>query len=46
MAGHFHRTCYQNIRQLGLEYDATDYGEAMPFLLMLPGGIAMNEQDA
>jgi Fic family protein len=41
-----HRTYYQNIRLLGLEYDALDYGAALPFLLMLPGAITMNEQHA
>ncbi len=41
-----HRTYYQNIRLLGLEYEALDYRAALPFLLMLPGAISMNEQDA
>jgi Fic family protein len=41
-----HRTYYQNIRLLGFEYDALDYGAALPFLLMLPGKISVNEPDA
>ena len=31
-----HNTYYHNIRLLGLEYPALDYGKALPFLLMLP----------
>lgn len=31
-----HQLYYQNIRQLGLEYDELDYNKALPFLLMLP----------
>jgi len=31
-----HQLYYSNIRLLGLEYDALDYGAALPFLLMLP----------
>ena len=31
-----HATYYHNIRQLGLEYEALDFGAALPFLLMLP----------
>jgi Fic family protein len=30
-----HAGYYDNIRLLGLEYEALDYGQAMPFLLML-----------
>jgi len=41
-----HGMYYTNIRLLGLEYDALDYGAALPFLLMLPGSLTMNEQDA
>lgn len=41
-----HQTYYRNIRLLGLEYGSLDYGAALPFLLMLPGSITMNEQDA
>lgn len=40
-----HRTYYQNIRLLGLEYESLDYGAALPFLLMLPGAISMNARD-
>ncbi|MCF8243752.1 MAG: Fic family protein [Saprospiraceae bacterium] len=31
-----HAGYYDNIRLLGLEYEALDYGQALPFLLMLP----------
>ena len=31
-----HQTYYNNIRALGLEYEALDYSKALPFLLMLP----------
>lgn len=31
-----HQTYYKNLRSLGLEYQALDYGKALPFLLMLP----------
>ena len=31
-----HKTYYTNIRSLGLEYDTLNYGQALPFLLMLP----------
>lgn len=41
-----HQLYYRNIRLLGLEYEVLDYGAALPFLLMLPGSITMNEQDA
>ena len=41
-----HQTYYRNIRLLGLEYDTLDYSAALPFLLMLPGSITMNERDA
>lgn len=30
-----HQTYYKNIRLLGLEYPALDYGKSMPFLMML-----------
>ncbi len=40
-----HQLYYQNIRLLGLEYDALDHSAALPFLLMLPEATAMNEQD-
>ncbi len=38
-----HQLYYTNIRRLGLEYDTLDYGAALPFLLMLPGSLSMNE---
>ncbi|MGV9013422.1 MAG: Fic family protein [Flavobacteriales bacterium] len=41
-----HATYYKNIRLLGLEYEALDYGAALPFLRMLPASIGINEQDA
>lgn len=31
-----HRTYYNHIRRLGLEYATLDYGQAMPFLQLLP----------
>jgi Fic family protein len=31
-----HKTYYNNIRQLGLEYDTLDYSKALPFLMLLP----------
>jgi Fic family protein len=31
-----HRTYYNHIRRLGLEYPTLDYGQAMPFLQLLP----------
>lgn len=34
-----HQTYYNNIRRLGLEYDELNYGEALPFLQMLPNAI-------
>lgn len=36
-----HQTYYQNIRRMGLEYEALDYGKALPFLLMLPGSLVL-----
>ncbi len=41
-----HQAYYSNIRLLGLEYDALDYGSALPFLLVLPGSLTLNEPDA
>ncbi len=38
-----HRTYYKNIRLLGLEYDELDYSKAIPFLLMLPQALNLNE---
>ncbi len=40
-----HQTYYRNIRMLGLEYDTLDYGQALPFLLMLPASLTLNTQD-
>jgi len=34
-----HETYYNNIRALGLEYSDLDYGQALPFLLMLPKSV-------
>jgi Fic family protein len=34
-----HQTYYNNIRRLGIEYDALNYNEALPFLLMLSGAV-------
>ncbi len=34
-----HQTYYNNLRALGLEYEALDYRNALPFLLMLPNSI-------
>jgi Fic family protein len=35
-----HQTYYTNLRKLGLEYPELDYTQALPFLLMLPKGLA------
>jgi len=40
-----HQTYYKNIRILGVEYDALDYGAALPFLLMLPEAITIGGQE-
>lgn len=34
-----HKTYYNNLRRLGLEYETLDYTKALPFLLMLPQSI-------
>jgi len=34
-----HKTYYDNLRILGLEYQQLDYSKALPFLLMLPSSI-------
>jgi Fic family protein len=39
-----HSTYYKNIRLLGVEYDLLAYSQAMPFLLMLPGSLIMNNE--
>lgn len=38
-----HQTYYKNIRILGLEYEELDYTKALPFLLMLPQSLIINE---
>ncbi len=38
-----HQTYYSNIRLLGLEYEVLDYSKALPFLLMLPQALLINE---
>jgi Fic family protein len=40
-----HQTYYNNIRLLGLEYELLDYTKAIPFLLMLPQSLTINEAD-
>jgi len=40
-----HQTYYRNIRLLGLEYETLDYANALPFLLMLPQSLTINEQE-
>ena len=38
-----HQTYYNNLRVLGLEYETLDYSKALPFLLMLPNSLVINE---
>lgn len=38
-----HQTYYKNIRVLGLEYETLDYSKALPFLMMLPNSLKLNE---
>lgn len=38
-----HQTYYKNIRLLGLEYGILDYNKALPFLLMLPQSLLVEE---
>ena len=38
-----HQLYYTHIRRLGLEYETLDYRAALPFLLMLPGSLIMNQ---
>jgi len=38
-----HQLYYRNIRLLSLEYEALDYGAALPFLRMLSGALTVNE---
>jgi Fic family protein len=40
-----HQTYYKNIRLLGLEYEALDYSKALPFLMMLPQSLTINEEN-
>ena len=37
-----HQIYYKNLRLLGLEYGKLDYSKALPFLLMLPGSVFLN----
>ncbi len=39
-----HKTYYRYIRKLGIEYEALDYAEALPFLQMLPDSIRYRQQ--
>lgn len=39
-----HKIYYKNIGVLGFEYEVLDYSKALPFLLMLPQSLALNEQ--
>lgn len=39
-----HQTYYKNIWLLGLEYETLDYSKALPFLLMLPQSLTINEE--
>lgn len=39
-----HQAYYKNIRLLGLEYEALDYSKALPFLMMLPQSLTLNEE--
>lgn len=39
-----HQSYYKNIRLLGLEYEALNYSKALPFLLMLPQSLILNEE--
>jgi Fic family protein len=34
-----HNTYYHNIRKLGLEYEALNYSEVLPFLQLLPEAV-------
>jgi Fic family protein len=38
-----HQTYYKNIRLLGLEYEKLDYSKALPFLMMLPQSLMLND---
>lgn len=36
-----HKTYFQNIRKIGIEYPELDYSKALPFLLMLPESLEL-----
>ncbi len=38
-----HQTYYKNLQMLGLEYENLDYLKALPFILMLPQSLIINE---
>ncbi|MBI4931669.1 MAG: Fic family protein [Bacteroidetes bacterium] len=38
-----HKTYYNNIRSLGMEYETLDYSKALPFLFMLPEAISYKD---
>ncbi|NBB22878.1 hypothetical protein GVN20_26210 [Runella sp. CRIBMP] len=38
-----HQAYYKNLRMLGLEYENLDYLKALPFILMLPQSLIINE---
>ncbi|MBK9109727.1 MAG: Fic family protein [Saprospiraceae bacterium] len=40
-----HRNYYKNISLIGLEYETLDYMNALPFLLMLPQSLNINENE-
>jgi Fic family protein len=39
-----HQLYYQNLRQLGIDYPALDYSQALPFLLMLAQALTSNDE--
>jgi Fic family protein len=39
-----HQNYYKNIRLLGMEYETLNYSKALPFLLMLPHSLVINEE--
>lgn len=40
-----HQTYYKNLRAMGLEYETLDYSKALPFLMMLPQSLILNEPE-
>ena len=38
-----HQAYYNNLRMLGVEYETLDYLKALPFILMLPQALIVNE---